>query len=276
MRNDIKNRGYLQADETPIKVLSQEKKGSTHQGYFWVYHDPLEQLVFFEYQPTRGYAATEAILGDFQGYLQSDGYTVYEKIAKKSQVIPVACWAHVRREFKKAETNDQNRAHQALTYIQQLYAIERKAKEENLNAEQRRKRRLDQALPIIHQMTEWIVEQYVKVLPQSTIGKALAYCINRWGPLCNYLLDGSLEIDNNLTENALRPVALGRKNYLFAGSHNGAKRAALFYTFTANCKKHQVNPQEWFKYVMENILDHPVAQLHQLYPQNFKETLCKK
>ena len=276
MRDDIKNRGYLQADETPIKVLSEEKKGSTHQGYFWVYHDPLEQLAFFEYQPTRGYVATEALLGNFQGYLQSDGYTVYEKIAKKSLVIPVACWAHVRREFKKAETNDQNRAHQALTYIQQLYAIERKAKEEDLNADQRRKRRLDQALPIIHQMTEWVVEQYVKVLPQSTIGKALAYCINRWGPLCNYLLDGSLEIDNNLTENALRPVALGRKNYLFAGSHDGAKRAALFYTFTANCKKHHVNPQEWFKYVMENILDHPVAQLQELYPQNFKETLRKK
>jgi len=100
MRGDIKNRGYLQADETGIKVLSQEKKGSTHQGYFWVYHDPLEQLAFFEYQPTRGYVATEEILGDFEGYLQSDGYAVYEKVAKKPRVIPVACWAHVRREFK--------------------------------------------------------------------------------------------------------------------------------------------------------------------------------
>ena len=175
----------------------------------------------------------------------------------------------------KAESNDHVRAHQALSYIQQLYTIERKAREEALSSEQRKTLRLEQALPIIDQMTQWIVVQYVKVLPQSTIGKALTYCINRWTALCNYLLDGSLEIDNNLTENALRPVALGRKNYLFAGSHEGAKRAALFYTFAANCKKHQVNPQEWFKYVLENILDHPVAKLHELYPQNFKETITK-
>lgn len=270
MVTDIKNRGYLQADETTIQVLSSEKKGATHQGYFWVYHDPLERLVLFDYQPGRGYIATEDMLGDFQGYLQSDGYSVYQKVAQSTDVIHVACWAHARREFKKAVSNDKARAEKALTYIQQLYAIERQAREENLTAEQRKQLRLDKALPVIDEMAEWIVGQYVKVLPKSSIGQAFAYCINRWIPLSNYILDGHLEIDNNLTENALRPVALGRKNYLFAGSHEAAKRAAIAYTFFANCKIHDVNPLVWLAHVLDNIMDTPIQELHKLYPKNFK------
>lgn len=208
---DIKNRGYLQADETTIKVLSSGKKGATHQGYFWVYQDPVERLVLFDYQPGRGYVATEGMLGNFKGYLQSDGYSVYAKIAKKTDVTHVGCWAHVRREFKKAETHDKARAHKALVYIQRLYAIEAYAREEKITPKQRKMLRLEKALPIINDMGQWIAEEQKNVLPKSTIGLAFAYCTNRWTALSNYMLDGMLEIDNNFTENAIRPVALGRK-----------------------------------------------------------------
>ena len=221
---EMKNRGYLQADETTIRVLDKNKKGTTHLGYFWVYHDPIERVALFDYNATRGYTATQEMLGNFEGYLQSDGYSVYTKIAKENQLIHLGCWAHVRREFKKAEVGDQSRAHQALTYIQQLYAIERQAREKQVTPQERKELRLIKALPIINQMGKWIVEEQKKTLPKSSIGQAFAYCINRWTALSNYLMDGHLEIDNNLTENALRAVALGRKNYLFAGSHDAAKR----------------------------------------------------
>ena len=269
--NEVKNQGYLRADETTLKVLDKQKKGTTHLGYFWVYHAPIPRVVLFDYHPSRGYIGTKEMLADFEGYLQSDGYSVYAKVARENQLIHLGCWTHVRREFKKALSNDKQRAEKALTYIQQLYAIERQARKEALNPEQTKVLRLRKALPIINEMGEWIAEEQNKTLPQSTLGKAFTYCTNRWRALSNYLLEGNLQIDNNLTENALRVVALGRKNYLFAGSHEAAKRAAIFYTFTANCNIHQVNPQQWFTYVLENILNHPVEELHQLFPQNFKE-----
>lgn len=275
MVSQIKNRGYLQADETTIKVLDSNKKGMTHQGYYWVYQDPVERMVLFDYQPGRGYEATEDMLSDFKGYLQSDGYSVYAKVAKKEQVTHVGCWAHVRREFKKAENNDKARAHKALTYIQQLYAIEAQAREKQMTPQKRKELRLEKSLPVINQMGKWIAEEYQKVLPKSAIGQALAYCANRWTALSNYMLDGVLEIDNNLTENAIRPVALGRKNYLFAGSHEAAQRSAMMYTFFANCKIHQVNPYNWLKYVLENINHTSIQDLHKFYPQNFTKNQPK-
>lgn len=268
----IKSKGYLQADETPIKVLDSDKKNATHQGYFWVYHDPIDQIILFDYQPTRGYAATQDILGDFKGYLQSDGYAVYEKIAKKPAITHIACWAHARREFVRAKDNDQARAEKALTFIQQLYTIEKKAREEKMTAEQRKALRIEQALPILNQMGKWISEENKKTLPKSPIGKAFAYCIYRWKALSDYLLDGNLEIDNNLTENAIRPVALGRKNYLFAGSHEAAQRSAIIYTFFANCKKHEVDPYQWLRNTLQNIMSTSIQELHTLYPQNFTES----
>ena len=145
-------------------------------------------MVLFDYQSSRGYKSTECILGDFKGYLQSDGYSVYAKIAKNSQVTPVACWAHVRREFKEAISNDKARAEKALVYIQQLYAIERQARKKEMTPAQRKELRIIKALPVINEMGKWIIEQQSQVLPKSTIGKAFTYCTNRWTALSNYSL----------------------------------------------------------------------------------------
>ena len=212
------------------------------------------------------------MLGNFKGYLQTDGYAVYEKYGKKKEVRHLACWAHARREFEKALDNDKARAEKALLMIQKLYAIERKAKQGNLSAEQVKELRLDESLPVINELGKWIFEEIKSTLPKSQIGKAMAYAYARWDALSAYLYDGNLLIDNNLVENAIRPVALGRKNYLFAGSHEAAQRAAMIYSFFAICKKHDVNPFEWLKHTLQNIMSINHKNLKNLYPHNFKKS----
>lgn len=270
---DTKAKGYLQVDETPIKVLDSDKQGAAHQGYYWVYHAPLEGTVLFDYSTTRGGSAPLPILGSFRGYLQTDGYAVYEKYARNKDVTHLACWAHARREFERALDNDRSRAEKALLMIQQLYAVERQAKQEKLTPEQTKTLRLEKSLPVINELGKWTFEEIKNTLPKSQIGKAMAYAYARWDGLSAYLYDGNLQIDNNLCENALRGVALGRKNYLFAGSHEAAQRAAMIYSFFAICRKHEVNPLQWLKYTLENIMTINHKNLKDLYPQNYKRKL---
>ncbi|AJA69379.1 Transposase [Myroides sp. A21] len=219
---DIKNEGYLQVDETTIKVLDEKKKDKTHLGYYWVYHAPISKLVMFNYSPTRSGSAALPILKNFKGYLQTDGFSGYQAYGNKSDVTHLACWAHARREFEKALDNDRKRAQHVLVEIQRLYAIERKAKEQNLAPDQIKELRLDESLPIINKLGKYMIAQMNLTLPQSRIGKAFAYSQKRWSNLSDYLHNGNLQIDNNLVENVIRPVAIGRKNYLFAGSHDAA------------------------------------------------------
>ena len=266
---DTKAKGYLQADETPIKVLDKDKQGATHQGYYWVYNSPIDKTVLFDYQPTRGASGPDRILSGFKGYLQTDGYKVYEKIGRQKDVVHLACWAHARREFDKALDNDKARASMALLYIQQLYTVEAKAREEKLTPEQRKELRLEKSLPVLNDLGKWISKEVKTTLPKSPIGKAMRYSQERWDALSAYLYDGVLEIDNNQVENAIRPVALGRKNYLFAGSHQAAQRTAMIYSFFAICKKHGVNPYLWLKYTLENIMSINHKNIRGLYPQNF-------
>jgi len=269
MVNTIKNGSYLQADETPTRVLDKQKKGSTHQGYYWVYHDPMKRMVVFDYQKGRNKDAPRKILDDFEGYLQTDGYASYNQYKSKKTVIHLACWAHTRRYFEKALKQDHSRAEYAMEKIQQLYTLEREIVD--LTADDKKKARIDKSLPIINELGKWISQENKKVLPSSLIGKAFTYSINLWDSLQSYLYDGNLMIDNNLIENSIRPNALGRKNYLFAGSHQGAKRSAMFYSFFGTCKMHAVNPQEWMTKVLEVIADHKVNKLYELFPQNLSK-----
>lgn len=270
LKDRVLQQGYIQADETPIQVLDKTKKGKTHKGYHWVYHSPLEKTVFFDYQHGRSQKRPAKLLKGFKGYLQTDGYVVYNLIAKSKDITHLNCMAHARRKFEKALAYDKERAGYAMDRFQKLYAIEARAREGDLPAKQRYGLRLDEALPILNELGKWMVQTYKEVLPKSPIGQAVAYCMPRWDNLMNYLLDGSLEIDNNWAENAVRPIALGRKNYLFAGSQRGAERAAMFYSFFATCKKNEVNPFEWLRKVLEVIPEHKVAKLHELLPQNLK------
>ena len=270
LKRRVLQQGYLQVDETPIQVLDKTKKGKTHRGYHWVYYSPLEKTVFFDYQHGRSREGPSKLLKDFTGYLQTDGYSVYDLISKRKSITHLNCMAHARRGFEKALPYDKEKAGHAMDIFQKLYAIESEAREGNLSPEERYNLRLEQALPLLNELGQWIVETYKMSLPKSPMGKALSYCIPRWDKLINYLHDGSLEIDNNLAENTIRPIALGRKNYLFAGSERGAQRAAMFYSFFGTCKKNNVNPFEWLRKVLEMIPEHKVNKLHELLPQNLQ------
>lgn len=270
LKHRVLSQGYLQVDETPIPVLDENTKGKTHRGYHWVYYSPLEKTVFFDYNDGRSREGPKRLLKNFKGYLQTDGYVVYDFFNDKKNIIQLNCIAHARRGFEKALDYDKPRAEYAMGMFQKLYAIEQKARDENLNPQERHELRLDKSLPVLNELGKWIVQTYKEVLPKSPMGKATAYCIPRWDNLIAYLHDGSLEIDNNLAENAIRPIALGRKNYLFAGSARGAERAAMFYSFFGTCKKNDVNPFDWLKKVLEIIPTYKVSKLHELLPQNLK------
>jgi transposase len=271
LKRRVLQQGYLQVDETPIQVLDKTKKGKTHRGYHWVYYSPLEKTVLFDYQHGRSREGPSVLLKNFKGYLQSDGYNVYGLIVgKRKDITHLNCMAHARRGFEKALPYSKEGAGYAMGMFQGLYAVEAKAREGDLSPKQRHGLRLDQSLPLLNELGKWIVETYKTALPKSPLGKAVAYCIPRWDNLTNYLHDGSLEIDNNLAENAIRPIALGRKNYLFAGSQRGAERAAMFYSFFGTCKKNGVNPFEWLRKVLEVIPGYKVNRLHELLPQNLE------
>jgi transposase len=162
------------------------------------------------------------------------------------------------------------RARHVLEQIQLLYQIERKAKEKNLSESQTAELRQEEASPILESLGSWMKQAYTEVLPRSVIGKALGYSIQRWNALSLYTTDGKLNIDNNPVENAIRPVAIGRKNYLFAGSHEAAQRSAMLYSLLGTCKLHDVNPFNWLKTVLSKIATHPINRVHELLPNNWQ------
>jgi transposase len=261
---------YLHADESPIKVLDKDKKGQTHRGYYWVYHNSIDGLVWFDYQEGRGREGPVAVLKDFKGYLQTDGYAVYDFFKEEKDITVLHCMAHARRMFFEAKENDKPIAEYALEQIGLLYTIERKAKEQQLDQEQILQLRQTEALPVLESLGRWMKETYVKVLPKSAIGKALGYSISRWPELMMYATDGKLNIDNNPVENSIRPVAIGRKNYLFAGSHEAAKRSAILYSLMGTCKLHGINPFIWLRDVLQRIATHPINKIEELLPHNWK------
>ncbi len=277
LKEEVLSQPYLQVDETPIKVLDKDKKGSTHRGYHWIYHAPLTKMVLFDYQPGRGREGPGHLLKDFKGHLQTDGYGVYEDFDNKEGITQIQCMAHARRMFEKALDNHPQLASYALTQIQQLYAIERKAKDLSLNYDERYALRQKEALPLLTDFNVWLIAHIPSqekttdaVLPSSTMGKAINYALSRWHQLMIYAHHGELHIDNNAAENAIRPIALGRKNYLFAGSHKGAERAAMIYSLLATCKKQGVEPSAWLEDVLKRISSHPINKLKELLPNNYK------
>lgn len=262
---------YLGADETPIKVLDEDKKGSSHQGYYWVYHNSEQKLVLFDYRPGRGREGPNDILENFQGYLQTDGYSAYEVFDRRPGIKLLHCHAHARRKFVEAINNDKQRAEHALTMFQQLYAIERKINQDGLTGDAIVAERQQKAVPILQNMKTWMQEEYQKITAKkSAIAQAIAYCLPRWDKLSIYTMDGRLNIDNNAVENAIRPVAVGRKNYLFAGSHEAAQRAAMVYSLLATCKLHNINPYYWLKDVLEHMHLFTTSNIEQLLPQNWR------
>jgi transposase len=257
LRREVVANHYVQADETPIRVQDQEKKGACHLGYYWAYHAPVSRLVLFDYQQGRGQQGPAQLLAHFQGVLQTDGYAVYGSLFDKSNTVTLAgCMAHVRRKFDEAVAYDAPRAQYAVAEIAKLYAIEQHLRDKpDLDEPAICQRRLLEAGPILETLKNWMQQAYGQVLPSSPIGKALAYALKLWNRLTVYLYHGALQIDNNLIENTIRPIALGRKNYLFSGSHAAAQQAAMLYSFLGSCQRNNIEPHQWLSDVLAKLND---------------------
>jgi len=259
---------YLHADETTIRVLDENKKGKTHLGYYWVYHNSKDKMVLFDYRTGRSQEGPDDILKDYRGYLQTDGYVGYDGFNKREGITLLHCMAHARRKFVEALPNDKPRAEHALNMFRQLYVIEQKIKDEALPDDAILELRQREAVPVLTALKEWMTEEYPKVLPKSPVGQAIAYCLPRWDKLCIYTTNAILQIDNNPVENAIRPVAIGRKNYLFAGSHEAAQRAAMVYSLFATCRLHNINPYDWLKDVLQRMHLYTTNNIVELLPQH--------
>lgn len=260
---------YLQTDDTPITVLQED--GTSRTGRLWVYVDPVGRRVFFDATATRQREGPERVLKDFRGYLQADAYSAYDDLYRKGRIVEIGCWAHVRRKFYDTREQDPE-ALRILALIQKLYAVERDAVD--MAAEDRRLLRQQRSTPVLEEIDRVRQELARTALPKSGLGEALRYLHNQREALGRYLLDGRLKPDNNGAENQLRVVAVGRKNWLFAGSQQGARRAAVLYTLAQGCKLAGIEPFRYFKDVLLRVATHPASRIAELTPTGWAATFA--
>jgi transposase len=299
MVREVLGSKVLHTDDTPVDVLDR-RLAQTRVGRFWVYvGDPDHPYDVFAYTANRSRDGPEAFLKDWgkyeRRYLQADAFGGYDGIyagRAGGQVIEVACWSHARRKFYEARTSDAQTATQALAYIRLLYDVEDEAKRQvqgqgngdgaRALSAVRLALRQAKAVPILVRFRAWLqslrpggppcegVAPPSPVLPKSPMGQAVAYVLNQWDALCVYTTDGDLAIDNNVSENALRRVAVGRKNWLFCGSDGGGHTAAVLFSLLATCERHQVDPFAYLRDVLGRLAAHPMHRLAELLPDRWK------
>lgn len=263
----------IHTDDIPVPVLEKER-GSTKTGRLWVYvGDPEHQHIVFDYTPDRSRDGPQRFLSGYKGYLQADAYAGYNVVYAGQEVIEVACWAHARRKFFDAIKSDAVRARMALAYIRSIYAVEKLGRA--LNEAERRDLRLAEAKPQLDQFKRWLDTEAQEVLPKSPMGEAIAYALAQWQALTRYLEDGLLEPDNNRAERALRRIAVGRKNWMFAGSDEGGRRAAIVYSLIASCAALKIDPYAYLRDVLERLpsCDSEAGDLKLLTPKAWKAAL---
>ena len=264
---------YINTDDTPVPVLDPQR-GKTRTGRIWVYAgDKQHPYTVFDYTPTRHRDGPTRFFGSYAGYIQADAYGGYDHLFKPNgsgapAPIEVGCWAHARRKFVEAEKSDSLRAHGAAAMIRVLYEIEKEGRE--LDATARLALRRERSVPQLNQFHAWLEAQQSEVLPKSPLGEAIGYARSNWTALTRYTEDGDLSIDNNAAENALRPVALGRKNWLFAGSNEGGRTGATLMTLVASCKRHGLDPFAYLRDLLTRLPATPIHQLDEFLPDDWK------
>jgi len=269
--------GKLHGDDTPVPVLA-PGHGSTKTARLWTYvrddrpaGDTAAPAVWFAYSPDRKGDHPQQHLKDFKGILQADGYAGFDRLYEEGVIQEAACWAHVRRKFFDLhEAHKSPVAAEALERIGVLYGIEGEIRGRPPDA--RREIRNARARPVLDALHEWLQNTLSKLSKKSDVATAIRYALGRWPALMRYCDDGRIEIDNNAAERALRAVALGRKNYLFAGSNAGGERAAAMYALIGSAKLNGIDPEAYLRYVLERIADHPINRITELLPWNVQLT----
>lgn len=286
LRIELMESGYLQIDETFIKLLDPERKGKAQQAYFWVIRHPTLGMLFQFDHRRDGEVPLDMIPG-YKGKLQSDGYAVYESLlkarpddaARALSIILFNCWAHARRKIKESIEANGSDAAWYLAKIRELYAIEDAAREAGYRAEMREQLRREKSRSILTEIKAELDsdESNLRILPSSPLGKALTYMRNRWEYLEAYAQDGNgeVEIDNNFVENSIRPTAIGKKNWLFIGHPKAGQTSAIIYTLIENCRMNKIDPFAYLVDVLPRIQAHPAKRVSELLPRQWAEARGK-
>jgi len=272
MKGEVLNSKVVWTDDTPVKMQDRSHEKNIREARLWVYiGDSRHQFTIFDFTESRKRDGPLKFLANYKGYLQADAFAGYDCIYAGGNVVEVACHAHARRKFFEALSTNKFLCTVALNIIRYLYQLERQASE--MSPEQRLELRLKFAEPALRAYRKWLDWQYIRTLPKSPFGKAIAYSLNNWAALCRYVQDGDLTIDNNKSERAVRPVAIGRKNWLFAGSKEGGKTAAIISSFIQSCKQHGLNPYSYLKDVLIQLTSRTKVELRDLLPDRWKPAM---
>lgn len=273
VRASVLYAGYVQTDETPIRYLN-PGNGSCRTGYFWTVHRPAPPgqprgPSFYQWHASRASDCLDGVLGvRFAGIVQCDGYAAYESHARKRGLVLAACWAHARRKFHQAKDYDPGMI-DVLSRIGALYAIEARLRRAAASVEERLWIRQKESLPILSALhallTDW--QTRGRFLPRSSAGEAIAYTLGLWKKLCLFVHDGRIEIDNNLVENAIRPTAIGKKNWLFVGAEGAGQNSAILFTLVAECRRLGLNPQDYFTTALTRLPSASTSDVVNLTPQ---------
>jgi len=269
MKRQLLQSDYVQVDETPVRVQDPDVVGKCATGWLWVLGAPQSDVIF-EFHPGRGKEFAQALLGSFKGYLQRDGYGVYGSLVQDNpELICVGCWSHARRKFVDALEDQAQLATPVVNEIRKLYLVERHARNECLTPTQRQQLRQQTSLPVLIALKPLLENLLDKVLPQSPAGKAARYCLSEWAALNRYLENGRLEIDNNLTENAIRPSAIGKKNWLFIGHPDAGWRSAVIYSIVVSCRRRGIEPWGYLRDVLTRLPGMTQSELASVLPANW-------
>lgn len=262
---------YIQMDESTLPVIDKDKHRAV-KGYVWSVRDVHTGQVFFHYDKgSRSRRVLISILRDYRGTVQTDGYEAYSIYENKKGVLLLGCWAHARRKFESALSEDKRLADEALDYIRLLYEVEANLKARGAPPDEIAEERKRLSYPVLLHFEKWMKDTYQKVTPKSLLGKAISYTFSIYHRLVRYVSDGRYQIDNNGIENTIRPLAVGRKNYLFAGNHTTAGDTALYYSLLVSCKQVGVDPAEWLLDILNQIKERKTDELDNLLPANWKK-----
>jgi transposase len=260
----------MHTDDTTTPVRD-EKRSKHRYGRLWDYIGDIDHPgVVFDYTINHARDGPAEFLKDFRGFLQADAYGGYDGIYTGSNgtIIEVGCWAHARNKFSEAKDSDSERMMAAKAWVRRLYDVEDEAKK--LSAAERLLLRQEKSVPLLKSFHEWLLAQKVLVLPKSPIAKAINYVLNQWEALNRYTTDGDLHIDNNISERTLKLIGIGRINWLFLGSDNGGRTAAVLYSFTATCKHLGIDSFAYLRDVFERLPSHPPERLDELLPHHWE------